>query len=109
MNQKKLTQAEREQIYLLKRSGQTIQQIAQALDTSPACVRKWWRRGRDQGVLGLLERKRGRPIRGALSMFSPLVRQASLKLKREHKRWGEPGVDRIAEGPGSNWSDFSQS
>ena len=88
MNQKKLTQAEREQIYLLKRSGQTIQQIAQALDLSPACVRKWWRRGRDQGVLGLLERRRGRPIRGALSMFSALVQQASLKLKREHKRWG---------------------
>ena len=88
MNQKKLTQAEREQIYLLKRSGQTILQIAQALNTSPACVRKWWRRGRDQGMQGLLERKRGRPIQGVLSRFSHLVQQVSLKLKREHKRWG---------------------
>jgi transposase len=88
MNQKKLTQAEREQIYLLKRTGQTFPQIAQALDISPACVRKWWRRGRDQGMLGLLERKRGRPIAGALSTFSPQVRETSLKLKREHKRWG---------------------
>ncbi len=52
MNQKKLTQGEREQIYLLKRSGQTIPQIAIALGTSPACVRKWWRRGRDEGMLG---------------------------------------------------------
>lgn len=88
MNQKKLTQAEREQIFLLKRSGQTFAQIAQALEISPACVRKWWRRGRDQGMLGLLERKRGRPIAGALSTFSPQVRETSLKLKREHKRWG---------------------
>ena len=88
MNQKKLTQAEREQIYLLKRTGQTFPQIAQALDISPACVRKWWRRGRDQGMLGLLERKRGRPIAGALSTFSSQVRETSLKLKREHKRWG---------------------
>jgi transposase len=88
MNRKKLTQAEREQIYLLKRSGQTILQIAEALNTSPACVRKWWRRGRDQGMYGLLERKRGRPIEGALSTFAHPVQQASLKLKREHKRWG---------------------
>jgi transposase len=61
MNPKKLTQAEREQIDLLKRSGQTIPQIALALGTSRECIRKWWRRGRDEGMLGLLERKRGRP------------------------------------------------
>lgn len=54
MNQKKLTQAEREQIYLLKRSGQTILQIAQALSISHACVRKWWRRGGDCGMQGLI-------------------------------------------------------
>ncbi len=88
MNHKKLTQAEREQIYLLKRSGRTIPQIAQDLNTSLACVRKWWRRGRDQGMLGLLERKRGRPSRGVLSKFSQPVQQTALKLKREHKRWG---------------------
>lgn len=88
MNQKKLTQAEREQIYLLKRSGQTIPQIAIVLGTSPACVRKWWRRGRDEGMLGLRERKRGRPIQGVLSTYPIQVRETSLRLKREHKRWG---------------------
>jgi transposase len=88
MNQKKLTQAEREQIYLLKRAGQTFPQIAQALGISPACVWKWWRRGRDEGMIGLLERKRGRPSGGVLSQFPLEVQQASLKLKQGHKRWG---------------------
>lgn len=88
MNEKKLTQAEREQIYILKRSGQTIPQIAQVLGRSPASVRKWWRRGRDEGMLGLLERKHGRPTQGILSQFSPQVQQTCLKLKQEHKRWG---------------------
>lgn len=88
MTQKKLTQAEREQIYLQKRAGQTIPQIAQAMGISPACARKWWRRGRDQGMMGLLERKRGCPPQGVLSRFSPEVQPASVKLKREHKRWG---------------------
>lgn len=88
MDQKKLTQAERERIYLMKRAGHTISDIAQAFGVSPACVRKWWRRGRDLGMIGLLERKRGRPTLGALSQFSPEVQQVSLKLKRDHKRWG---------------------
>jgi transposase len=88
MSQRKLTQAERENIYVQKQAGQTLQQIAQALDLSYACVRKWWRRGRDEGLMGLVERKRGRTAQGILSQFSAQVRQASVKLKREHKRWG---------------------
>lgn len=71
MDQKKLTQAERERIYLMKRAGQTIPDIAQAVGVSPASVRKWWRRGRDLGMIGLLERKRGRPTQGVLSQFCP--------------------------------------
>ena len=92
MSQRKLSQAEREQIYLQKQAGQTLPRIAQTLGLSYACVRKWWRRGRDEGLLGLAERKRGRPIRGILSRFSAEVQQASLKLKREHKRWGATRV-----------------
>lgn len=88
MNAKKLTQGEREKIYMLKRSGETISEIAQIIGASQACVRKWWRRGRDEGLQGLFERKRGRPTRGTLSRFLPQIGRASLKLKREHKRWG---------------------
>jgi hypothetical protein len=88
MSQRKVTFSEREQIYLKKLAGQTLAQIAQALDLSEACVRKWWRRGRDEGLRGLVERKRGRPTQGILAQFSIQVRLASVKLKRAHKRWG---------------------
>jgi hypothetical protein len=88
MSQRKITQAEREHVYVQKQAGQTLQQIAQGLNLSYACVRKWWRRGRDEGLRGLMERKRGRSPQGVLSQFSVDVRQTSLKLKREPKRWG---------------------
>jgi hypothetical protein len=39
-------------------------------------------------MLGLRERKRGRPIQGVLSTYPIQVRETSLRLKREHKRWG---------------------
>jgi transposase len=70
MEQMKLTQAEREQFCLMKLAGQTIPDIAQVLGVFPACVRKWWRRGREQGMIGFLERKRGRPTQAVLSQFS---------------------------------------
>jgi hypothetical protein len=88
MSQRKVTQTEREQIYMKKQAGETLSQIAQSMNLSEACVRKWWRRGRDQGLLGLVERQRGCPAQGCLSLFPIEVRQASVRLKREHKRWG---------------------
>jgi hypothetical protein len=88
MSQRTVSLSEREQIYLKKMAGQTLSQITQALGLSEACVRKWWRRGRDEGLLGLVERKRGRPAQGILSQFSTQVCQVSVKLKREHRRWG---------------------
>lgn len=88
MSQRKVTQMERERIYLKEQAGQTLSEIAQALGLSKACVRKWWRRGRDEGLRGLVERPHGRPARGVLSTFSAEVQQRSLQLKREHKRWG---------------------
>lgn len=88
MSQRTVTETEREQIYLKKQAGETLPQIAQTMGLSYACVRKWWRRGRDEGLKGLVERRRGRPAQGVLSQFAPEVRQVSLQLKREHKRWG---------------------
>lgn len=88
MGQRMLNQDEREQIYMLKRAGLTLGEIASEMGLSYECARKWWRRGRDEGFVGLLERKRGRTAQGILSQFSAEVQQASLKFKREHKRWG---------------------
>lgn len=88
MNPRKLTQAERERIYLQKRAGHSLPEIALEFGISLACARKWWRRARDAGLAGLAERKRGRPATGRLAQFAPAVRQASLQLKRDHKRWG---------------------
>lgn len=88
MGQRKVNQEERELIYLRKQAGETLWEIARELGISYLCVRKWWRRYRSEGLAGLLERKRGRPPKGILSQFSGEVRQMSVDLKRQHKRWG---------------------
>jgi hypothetical protein len=88
MGQRTVILTEREQIYLRKRDGCSLRQIASEVGISYECVRKWWRRCRSQGLAGLVERKRGRQPKGVLSQFPLAVQQASLRLKRQHKRWG---------------------
>lgn len=88
MGQRRLTNDEREQIYLRKKNGESLQSIADDLNISYECVRKWWRRGKREGLAGLVMRERGRPAQGILSQFAQEVREASLDLKRKHKRWG---------------------
>lgn len=88
MGQRKLNQAEIERIYLRKQEGETLQTIANEMGLSYECVRKWWRRSKKEGLIGLQEQKRGRPTKGILTSFDPAVQQASLDLKRQHKRWG---------------------
>jgi transposase InsO family protein len=88
MGQKVLTRTEREQIYVKKESGMSLQEIADELKISYECARKWWRRSRDAGLSGLEARKRGRKPKGMLSEFDERVVEKSLVLKRSHKRWG---------------------
>jgi hypothetical protein len=88
MGQRQLTSEEREKIYLRKKNGESLQSIAVDLKISYECARKWWRRGKKEGLAGLVLRKRGRPVQGTLSQFSQEIREASLDLKRKHKRWG---------------------
>ena len=88
MRQRRLTNEEREQIYLQKKNGESLQAIAEDLKISYECARKWWRRGQKEGWAGLAIRKRGRPAQGILSQFTQNVREASLELKRKHRRWG---------------------
>jgi transposase InsO family protein len=88
MGQKELSQAEREQIYLKKTSGESLPEIAEGLNISYECARKWWRRFRDEGRNGVLGRKRGRKVKGILSEFDERVVAKSITLKRSHPRWG---------------------
>jgi len=88
MGQRRLTSEEREQIYMRKKNGESLESIAEDMKISYECARKWWRRGKKEGLAGLVARKRGRPVKGVLSEFSQEIREASLDLKRKHKRWG---------------------
>ncbi len=87
-----LTAREREYIYRTKLQGKTLVEIAEALQCSVSCVRKWWRRARDAGLKGIQDRPRGPTRHGLLSRFDPRVAQAALATKRRHPRWG---ADRV--------------
>jgi transposase InsO family protein len=87
-----LTPAEREYIYHAKLRGQTLAQIATDLSCSVETVRKWWRYAREHGRTSLHLIRRGRPAKGILSQFAPLVIAQALALKRANPRWG---ADRV--------------
>lgn len=91
-NQKPLTQAQKEQIYLGKQKEQTLAELAAAVGCSVACARKWWRSGRNRGLDGLRTARRGRGKTGALSRFDACVQQKVLEHKRQHRRWGAKRV-----------------
>jgi len=83
-----LTEQERERIYRARLEGKTLEEAAAEVGCSISCARKWWRRGRDEGLKGLRDRPRGPARRGPLSRFDPRVAKAALSLKRRHPRWG---------------------
>jgi len=87
-----LTKEERERIYRAKLEGKTLEEAAAEVGCSLSCARKWWRRGRDEGLKGLRDRPRGPSRRGALSRFDPRVAETALSLKRRHPRWGPDRV-----------------
>lgn len=72
----------------MKKIGKSLQEIAAEKQISYACARKWWRRGRDQGLAGLQFKKRGRKAIGILSSFHAAVAEKRLEFKRSHPRWG---------------------
>ena len=88
-----LSERDRERIYQGKLREKSVAEIAQELNCSEEVVRKWWRRIRDEGALGIQEKLRGRPKRGVLSTFSAEVREEALNLKRTHRGWGADRVE----------------
>jgi transposase InsO family protein len=87
-----LSETAKMRIYQGKLQGQTLAELAAELGYSVACVRKWWRRARDQGLQGLQSRRRGPPTTSILGRFDPPIGQTALALKRRHPGWG---ADRV--------------
>lgn len=83
---RRTTLADRQHIVALKRTGSSYAGVAASTGWSVETVRKVWRQFQHQGEAGLTIPKMGRPARGALSTFDPLVRYVALryKLRRPH-------------------------
>lgn len=84
---KETTLQTREQIIELRNNGLTIRQIADKLNLSFSCVRKFFRRFRDLGKQGL-ERLSRRPKRAPPNQVSERKREVILETRREHSKWG---------------------
>lgn len=87
-NRQLLTVYEKRQIYEAKLNGKTLSEIATMIPCSISCARKWWRVGRDSGLMGLEHRRRGRSKTGKLSQFAPQIAISALALKRRYPKWG---------------------
>ena len=68
-------------------AGQSDPEIAAALGCSVWTVRKWRRRGQQQGRTGLTSHM-GRPTTGPLSTLPTGMREAILQMRRTHPGWG---------------------
>ena len=66
---------------------QSDPEIAAALGCSVWTVRKWRRRGQQQGRTGLRSQM-GRPTTGPLSTLPVGMREAILQMRRTHPGWG---------------------
>lgn len=87
-NRQALTFQEKKQVYEAKLKGKTLPEIAELMACSVSCARKWWRVGRDRGLTGLKQKRRGRRKSGRLSQFAELVSDKALELKQSHQKWG---------------------
>jgi transposase len=87
-----LSRSERERVYQDKLDGETLVEIAAKMNCSLACVRKWWRTGRDTGLESLRAVRRGRGKTGRLSRFARLVAELALQYKHQHRHWGAKRV-----------------
>jgi len=68
-------------------SGESDSAIAAVLGCSVWTVRKWRRRGQQQGRSGLRSQM-GRPVTGVLSTLPAAMRETILHLRRTHPGWG---------------------
>jgi len=79
--------AQRREMMRLVEEGHTYAAVAKQMGISFWTVRKWIRRGKRCGNEKLASCY-GRPVSRPLAGFDPLVRYVSLRLKRQHPKWG---------------------
>ncbi len=92
-----LTAGEKERIYREKAAGRTLAAIAADLRCSLACLRKWWRRARDQGPAAWTRPRAARAPTGAASRCDPDVVAYALALKQAHPGWGPDHVRSVLQ------------
>src|SRR5258706_499211 len=68
-------------------TGLNDTQIATVVGCSVWTVRKWRRRAKQQGPVGLAKQM-GRPVTGPMSTFPHDLREAILHLRKLHPGWG---------------------
>lgn len=73
-------------------AGQTLEQIAVALQLNIYTVRTYWRAYRRGGWAAIRPPRAGPPPTGPLSRTHPRLKYALLRLKRQHPGWG---VDKL--------------
>jgi len=81
------TMEERIEIMERSKKGEPAWRIARDLGCMPETVRKWRRRGHQQGRTGLVSHM-GRPKQGALSSFSMEIRETLIRWRTAHPGWG---------------------
>jgi len=81
------TLQDRETIRTLAQAGHTDPDIAQRLRWAVPTVRKWRRRGQQEGSTGLVSQI-GRPATGALSTFPPTLVTTIQAWRQAHPGWG---------------------
>ena len=79
--------AQRCEMMRLDEEGHTYAAVAKRMGISFWTVRKWLRQGKRSGTEKLASCY-GRPPTGPLAGFDPMVRYVSLRLKRQHPKWG---------------------
>ena len=88
-NRAPLTLDEKTTIYHGKLAGMTLSELADQVQCSLACARKWWRIGRGGGLDALKQdRRRTRRRTGTLARFDPMVAMRALHYKRMYPRRG---------------------
>lgn len=73
-------------------AGETLEQIAVALQLNVYTVRTYWRAYRRAGWAAIQPPRAGPPATGPLSQAHPRVKYVLLRLKRQHPGWG---VDKL--------------